>query len=104
MRAADPWNRSSSETATVRCETVRDSSGRFVRGGVSSRLVLRFPGAEQVEQLRVPVELQGVRRNAVVQVEDQITGRAANGDACRVRVLAGSGQPGGPSTVAVDRE
>jgi hypothetical protein len=95
MRAADPWDRSSGETATVRYETVRDAA---VRGGVPLRLVLRFPGAEQVEQLPVPAELKGVRRNAVVQVEDQVTGRAANGDACRVGVLGGSGQPGGPRT------
>ena len=44
-------------------------------------LLLRLPGAEQVEQPCVSVNVQGVGRDTVVQVEDQLTGRAMDGGA-----------------------
>lgn len=71
-------------------------------------LLLRLPGAEQVEQPCVSVNVQGVGLDPVVQVEDQLTGRAVDGGAGRVRVFAGRGggrgDAGDACAVAVDGE
>jgi hypothetical protein len=72
-------------------------------------LLIRVPGAEQVEQTSVAVELQGVDRDTVVQHEDHLTGRAPDGGGGRVRALAGGGgggggETGGPCAVGGERE
>ncbi len=65
-----------------------------------------------LEETWIAVELQGVERDAVVQDEDQLTGRAPGGGDGHVRVLArsggrggaGPGEAGNPCAVGVERE
>src|SRR5579859_8012736 len=69
-------------------------------------LLLRVPGHELVEDTSVAVELQGVQRNAAVEGEHQLIGRASGGGVRSVRVLVvvggqrpWCGQASGPRAV-----